>query len=240
MKVRNLARAASSTTCTSGTKRRGLSRVHLELLVLFVLSGALLLAAPMASAANPSANLDQCANDPAPSASNNGCDTAASQWVNGNLGASKSVYQEGDSIPYRLTFDSLSTSGSHTVRIEWDTTKASKHAIDYIDSVNQSVTTANPCLGGAACNAASFTTFAIPNDPQVTGAGVTPIAGNFRMYGGTITGVSAYSYSNGAGFVGDKSASIVITFSAARANPVLAWGGHIGTRQNWGPGSSAV
>jgi hypothetical protein len=45
-----------------------------------------------ASAANPSANLDQCANDSAPSPPTDGCDTSASQWVNGNLGASKASY----------------------------------------------------------------------------------------------------------------------------------------------------
>src|SRR5512143_978516 len=39
---------------------------------------------------NPSANLDQWANLPTGS------------WVNGNLGASKAKYNEGDSIPYRL------------------------------------------------------------------------------------------------------------------------------------------
>src|ERR1043165_6795926 len=96
-----------------------------------------------ASAANPSANLDQCANDPAPSPSSDGCDTSAAQWVNGNLGASKSVYFEGDSIPYRMTFDNLATTGTHTVSIEWDTTKSSKLAIDYLTSFDRSVTTAN-------------------------------------------------------------------------------------------------
>src|SRR5438876_9320972 len=74
---------------------------------------------------NPSATLDQCANDPAPSDPTNGCDTNANQWVNGNLGASKSWYREGDSIPYRLKFDNLALS-SNTVTIEWDTTKADK------------------------------------------------------------------------------------------------------------------
>ena len=52
--------------------------------------------------ANPSANLDQCANGAAPSPSNDGCDVTAADWVNGNLGASKANYFEGDSIPYRL------------------------------------------------------------------------------------------------------------------------------------------
>jgi hypothetical protein len=37
--------------------------------------------------ANPSADIDQCANDPAPSPSSDGCNGNASQWVNGNLGA---------------------------------------------------------------------------------------------------------------------------------------------------------
>src|SRR6266542_3106462 len=75
---------------------------------------------------NPSANLDQWANKPTGS------------WVNGNLGASKAQYFEGDSIPYRLRFGSLSTgvSNPHAVTIEWDTTKASKHALDYLTTYN--------------------------------------------------------------------------------------------------------
>ncbi|MBI4038117.1 hypothetical protein HY387_00480 [Candidatus Daviesbacteria bacterium] len=187
--------------------------------------------------ANPSARLDQCANDPAPSPSTDGCSASASDWVNGNLGASKSSYFEGDSIPYRLTFDNLSLA-SHTVTIEWDTTKSSKHAIDYLTTFNQTVATANPCLGVSGCG--SLNTDPIPADPQVTGAGVTPIAGNFTLYGGTITAVSPYSYADGTGFTGDKSARITITFTASVANPVLAWGGHISTRADWGLDNSAV
>jgi uncharacterized repeat protein (TIGR01451 family) len=186
---------------------------------------------------SPAANLDQCANDPAPSPSSDGCDGNATQWVNGNLGASKAVYYEGDSIPYRLVFGNLSTTGSHTVTIQWDTTKGSKHALDYLTTVNQSVLTANPCLGVSGCS--TYTSFPIPADPQVTGAGVTPIAGNFRLYGGTITQVSPYSYSP-PGFSGDTSAAITLTFTASVANAVLAWGGHISTRLDWGADNSAV
>jgi len=211
----------------------------MDVLVIFTM----IFASPMSVlAANPSANLDQCANDPAPSSHLDGCNSNANQWVNGNLGASKAVYQEGDSIPYRITFTNLSTSGTHVVTIEWDTTKQSKHALDYIDTYTQTVGNANACLGITGCGSGSFaaTTFAIPPDPQVTGAGVTPIAGNFTMYGGTITSVSPYFYSTGTGFTGDKSAGIMITFTASVANPVLAWGGHIATRQNWGAGNSAI
>src|SRR5262245_39844651 len=187
--------------------------------------------------ANPSANLDQCANDPAPSPSTDGCSASASDWVNGNVGASKSFYTEGDSVPYRLVMDSL-TLASHTVIIKWDTTKGGKHAIDYLTTFNRTVATADPCLGVSGCS--SFTTFPIPADPQVTGAGVTPVAGNFTLFGGTITSVSPYSYPDGAGFAGDKSATIAITFTASVANPVLAWGGHISTRSDWGADGAAI
>src|SRR5204863_4384432 len=100
-----------------------------------------LIAAPIAvapvAAANPAANLDQCANDSAPSSHADGCNGSATQWVNGNLGASKSVYVEGDSIPYRMTFSNIVTVAQspatiHHVVIEWDTTKAGTHALDYL------------------------------------------------------------------------------------------------------------
>lgn len=181
------------------------------------------------------ADLDQCGNgtlsspDPTPCQSN-------TEWENGNLGASKSHYYEGDTVPYRMKMSGLSLA-SHTLAIEWDTTKSDKHAIDYVTSFDNTVA-ADPCAGVSGCS--SSTTFAIPADPQVTGAGVTPIAGSFRLYGGTITSVSAYSYPDGTGFSGDKSAGISITFTASQSNPVLAWGGHIATRGDWGSTNSAV
>ncbi|MEO8274086.1 MAG: hypothetical protein ABI620_08460, partial [Chloroflexota bacterium] len=205
--------------------------------------GSMLLVTPLGVApvaAAGSGDIDQCANDPAPSPPSNGCATSSSDWVNGNLNSSKSVFLEGDSIPYRIKLDGLATSGSNTVTIEWDTTKGGKHAIDYITTWNRSVLDANPCLGVAGCALGSFTTFPIPVDPQVGGAGVTQAAGVFTMFGGTITSVSAYSYSGGGGFTGDKMASITLTFTASVANPVLAWGGHIATRADWGLNNSAV
>jgi hypothetical protein len=183
------------------------------------------------------ANLDQCANGPLSSPT--GCNP--DDWVNGNVGASKAHYFEGDFLPYRLTMNGLANAAgiSHTVTIEWDTTKSSKHALDYIGTFNNTVTTADPCAGVSNCG--SPTTFAIPNDPQVTGAGVTPPPGQvFTLYGGTITNVSTYSYADGTGFTGDKSAQLTITFTATKTNPVLAWAGHISTRADWGADNSAV
>ena len=71
-------------------------------------------------------------------------------------------------------------------------------------------------------------------------AGVTQIPGVLTLFGGTITNVSGYTYSTGSGFTGDKSASLTITFTADVSDPVLAWGGHIATRQDWGQNNSAV
>jgi uncharacterized repeat protein (TIGR01451 family) len=172
------------------------------------------------------ADLDQYANDP------------PVEWVNGNLGASKATYYEGDSIPYRMKFDNIDTTASHVVTIEWDTTKSGKHAEDYLTSFDRTVNTADPCVGVSGCS--SFTTYPIPLDPQVSGAGVTQIPGVFTMYGGTITAASAYTYANGSGFTGDKSARITLTFTSTVVTPVLAWGGHIATRTDWGSTNSAI
>jgi hypothetical protein len=181
------------------------------------------------------ASLSQCANgNPLDSPA---CQ-AANQWVSGNLGASKSIYYEGDSIPYRLVMSGLAIGGTHTVTIEWDTTKSGKHALDYLTSFSRSVPTASPCAGVTPCT--PVTTAAIPGDPQVTGNGVTPAPGNFTLYGGTDLTIGSYSNTNGDGYAGDKSTRITINFMASVANPVLAWGGHIATRLDWGAGTSAV
>ena len=39
---------------------------------------------------------------------------------------------------------------------------------------------------------------------------------------------------------GDSSTSITITFTATSATPVLAWGGHIADRKDWGSNNSAL
>ena len=230
--MRHSIRIVTTGVSTGRTRRR------LAFATLFALTAVFLTLSPLGEAANQSADLDQCANGtfaaPDPTACQSG-----NEWVNGNVNESKAHYFEGDSLPYRLKLNNLAAgSVGHTVVIEWDTTKASKHAIDYLTTYNRTVTTADPCAGVTACGSPS--TFAIPADPQVTGAGVTPIAGNFTIFGGTITSASAYSYPNGTGFVGDKSARITLTFTASVSNPVIAWAGHVATRANWGNGGSAV
>src|SRR5713226_3472750 len=101
MRLRDLARFTTGTARQRPRRRLGIGGG----LLLLLLVGSLLAMPQVATGANPSANLDQCANDPAPSPSSDGCNSSATQWVNGNLGASKALYFEGDTIPYRMRFD---------------------------------------------------------------------------------------------------------------------------------------
>lgn len=193
-------------------------------------------------------NLDQCANggvgDPVDPCSGAG-------WVNGNANQSKAHWREGESVAYRQILTGF-TPGStgHTVTLGYDTTKAGKHALDYLTSFDRTETLAmgnNPCSGVSGCSLGTFTTFPIPVDPKVTAGfdqvpatadDIVQIPGNFTLFGETITGVSSYTTSGS--YAGDSHTSVVVTFTADSANMVLSWGGHIGTRADWGANNSAV
>jgi len=183
----------------------------------------------------PAANLDQCAN------LGTTCDTGtSSQWQNGNLGQSQASYFEGDSIPYRAVVTGLVAGETYTLKIEYDTTQSGKHAIVYLTNFDRTETTADPCSGVAGVPSCAASTFPIPLDPNVSGAGVTQLGGqNFTIYNGTITGASAYALSGT--YAGSSSTSIIVTFTAnADGTTVIAWGGHIATRADWGQNNSAV
>src|SRR5207237_9765224 len=96
----------------------------------------------------------------------------------------------------------------------------------------------DPGAGATGFSASSYTALGIPVDSDVSGAGVTLVGGTFRLYGGTLTAAGTYSLSGT--YAGDSSRSITLSFTAAVANPVLAWGGHIATRPDWGVGNSAI
>jgi hypothetical protein len=196
----------------------------------------------------PAANLDQCANggvgDPP-----DPCSGAA--WVNGNVNESKAHWFEGQSAAYRqiLTGFTVGSTGN-TVTIGYDTTKGGKHAFDYLTSFDRTETLAmgnNPCSGIIGCSLGTFTTFPIPVDPKVT-AGFDQIPGNsddiaqipgvLTLFGGTITGLSGYTTTGT--YAGDSHTAITITFTANSENMVLAWGGHVATRANWGTSNTAV
>ncbi len=190
------------------------------------------------------ADLDQCGNGPASAP----VPCTLDAWQNGNVNESKAHYAEGDSVPYRMKMDQLTIGASNTLTISYDTTKGGKHALDYLTDYDRTETTGNnPCSGVAGCLLASENTFPIPLDPrvangqnQVPGGGddITQIPGSFSLFGGTITAVSGYTLDGS--YAGDSTTFITITFTANVTNPVLAWGGHIATRVDWGTTNSAI
>ncbi len=185
-----------------------------------------------------SANLDQCRNgsidDPK--------DCSADNWVNGNLNGSQAHYLEGDSVPYRIVFSGLDTAIEHNVTIQWDTTEGGKHAIDYLTTVDRTEVAADPCYGIANCSKTAFSELAIPPDPNViaglSGNDISQVGGEFRLYGGTLLTTSEYTLLHD--YTTTSHTSITIKFTTTVPNPVLAWGGHIATRADWGVGNSAV
>ncbi|HVE55422.1 MAG TPA: carboxypeptidase-like regulatory domain-containing protein, partial [Pyrinomonadaceae bacterium] len=165
------------------------------------------------------------------------------------LGQSQAHYLEGESVPYRLRFSNLSAGASYTVTIEYDTTENSgaKHALDCLTSFDRTETTADPCSGVAGCNLTDKYNFAIPPDANFTAGfdgingtfdDIPAMPGDFTLFNGQITAVSSYTITGT--YSGASQTKITITFTANATNPVLAWGGHISTRVNWGTNNSAI
>lgn len=162
-------------------------------------------------------------------------------WINGIIQANNSVYYEGDGVPQKAIFDNLDDEvgkhPTHTLKIEWDTTKGGVHAYDYLVSVDSSETYVNQtelCVNApAGCSGWAKNTFPIPN-PGLT---ITEQAGNFTILNGAIIAVGPYV--NSGSMTGDSSASITITFVASGPDVVIAWGGHLAKESDWGTGLGA-
>src|SRR6185436_1429480 len=201
-------------------------------LVTALAAAALLVASGRADAApapTPAANLDQCRNGTV--AAPEAC--TGSSWQNGNLGAENAHYREGDSVPFRAVLTDLSTSGSHTLVIEYDTLAGGKHAYDYLTSYNRTEGSANPCSGITTCVPGAGA--AVPADGSIAFANPasTQVAGSISIWNGAITSV-AYGGSDAAG-----KRSVTITFTASASTAVLAWGGHVASQLDWGSGNAA-
>ena len=145
---------------------------------------------------------------------------------------------------------------TYTLRIEYDTTKALEHAIDYPTTFNRTISTADACSDEAsAAVCADVDTEPIPADPQVTAGAdgiqgtpddITQEPGDFTLYGGTITAVT-YTEGDvtGAGIHGDPFVyqsdgrrEISVEFRAdSDGEMVLTWGGHIALNSDWGMAS---
>ena len=219
----------SSRNGSSGTAR---TRVRKALPALLAALVALLwvgLTSAPANAANPGADIEQCRNGTF--ASPQQCIDGA--WQTGNAGASNSHYREGDSVPFRAKLINLSTSGSHTLVIQYDTIDSGAHAYDYLTSYNRTQPAADVCHDISPC--AGGSSFPIPADTGIVFANPssTQAPGAISIWNGTITNI-AYGSSDAAG-----KRSVIVTFTATNPTVVLAWGGHIASQIDWGAGNSA-
>ena len=219
-----------------------------------LLVGAFVLVGRFTASAVTSVHLDQCAN------LGTTCDTAhPAQWQNGNLGASNSHYSEGESVPYRTVMEDLVPGTTYALRIEWDTTKSGKHAIDYVTGVDRTETTVDPCTPVTCSAPRSY--LPVPDDPLVAAAGVPQVSGqSIRIDGGTFVtagstvmntgnlcaGASCTVAANPSGyehtgdFTGDSSAAFMVWFTASEPHVNVSWGGHIASQDDWGAGESAT
>jgi hypothetical protein len=188
-------------------------------------------------------NLDQCSNG---SPNNAPLACTGSQWQNGNLNSINSQWVEGQAVPYRLTLTGQTVGVPATYRLQWDTTISGKHAIDYLMSFDASAT-GDPCSGIATCVTSSVQTFDIPEDFRAkagqdgivgTADDIVQKPGVFSVYGGVMTSVSNYMLSGT--YAGSSSTAIDVTIIPQQATVVIAWGGHIATRMDWGTANSAI
>jgi len=208
------------------------------------------------------ANLNDWANGQAPSTTGE-----LGSWVNGNLNAQKAHYAEGEAVPFETVFNGLAANTTYSIVLTWDTTKAGKHAFDYLTSYNFDWTSnnpvgpentqfANPLIGTSLASQYTVTqsdpfngasVASVPTDPNLALNGFkgTPAPGQqFAMWGASITGVSADSTSGP--YSGDSNTSLTITFKTPAAGTpgfngtvVLAWADHVASDVNWGPNSGA-
>src|SRR2546426_6298564 len=205
--------------------------------------------------APPKANLDQCRNGPA-SAPQDCIDASGPLgWENGDANATQAHLLEGYSIPYRVVMTDLPTATTITLDIGYDIKQMDKHALDYLTHYQRlephtffghPAETVTPTSGVSGI-ASTTTTSAIPA-PSSAGS---PLAGEptnsfnalpaservMTLFGGTISGVAYVS--EGSLTASQAETVIRVTFTAASATAVLAWGGHIAEASVWGAGNSA-
>ncbi len=212
---------------------------------------ASLLRPSLSNGASGSADLWQARNGSASSPVN------PAVWVKGNLGPANSHFSEGHSIAYRLVLTGLAP-GHHTVVVEWDTRQGGKHAIDYITHYDlllphdgfrsHSIAEAVDPIAGLAGAFGPPEAFPIPAPTPVD----TPVPGlpaaSFEALPPALRGmtiwngsIASLAYLRQDSLSADTAATrLSIDLVATSPTVVIAWGGHIASRVDWGIGNSAT
>jgi uncharacterized repeat protein (TIGR01451 family) len=187
----------------------------------------------------------QCAN-----AKNDSDPDTCELWVNGNINQSKANYFEGEAIPYRVVIDPAVIGHEYEITIGWDAVESGKNALDYLATYNQDVTAADPCSGDSLCTLAPpSSTAAIPADTRMQRGrddidgnddDISQTPGEFTVWGGNIVSVGGYNYPTDFSYAGTHELTITLRIEATADNVVLAWGGHMASRLDWGIANGVV
>jgi hypothetical protein len=204
------------------------------------------------------ANIDQIRNGPANDPQKWFFDNFNNpSWVNGNAGASTAHYVEGMSIGYRSLITGLTVGQEYEYTLEYDTRQNSKQAIDYLTHYQRlephspfghTAEVIDPRIFESGSTEYILGIVSGPNTATIPAPGTTgtPVAGQplnsynalspgekeMTIYNGTI---SSIVYANqGSLASASASSSIRIRFQADKDSVVLAWGGHIASRLDWG------
>jgi hypothetical protein len=216
-------------------------------LLLFFGAFALFETAPaLTYAGAPSASISQA---------RNGTDSlpvSPMNWVNGNLGTGTAHYIEGMSAPYRCVMINLTPGVRILLTIGYDITNSGKHAIDYLTHYNRvqphnffwhgTAETIDPLAGSGLAAGTPFSTYPVPYPSSVG----SPVPGQpsfsytlipaaervFTIYNGTMD--TAYYLVQGDLNASNSETRMVLGFTPTAATTVIAWGGHIGSRNDWG------
>ena len=186
----------------------------------------------------------QCAN-----AKNDDNPDTCELWVNGNINHAKAIFFEGEVIPYRVVIDPAVPGQEYQITVGWDAIEKGKNALDYIATYNESVTKANPCDGFTCDHDNPSYVEPIPADTEMQKGrdrtvdskdDVYQIPGAFTAWGGNIIDVGPYVYPSDFDYSGSHEITITLKIEATAETVVLAWGGHIASRIDWGNANGVV
>jgi hypothetical protein len=208
--------------------------------------------------AAPSASIEQVRNGQASSPT-----TPIPSWGTGNAGASNSHYLESHSIAYRTLMDGLPTDGTVVeITIGYAPRQSGSYAIDYLTQYQRllpHVTFAHrdpevidPLDGitgvapGVSTSPIPLPTNSVMIDPD--GAGPEPAAPQpltsmqslpdsqrvMTLFGGTILDVEWVSQGDVSLTTKTSASQVKVRFIPNGPRAVLAWGGHIACRWDWG------
>ena len=189
--------------------------------------------------------------------------TPTPAWVTGNAGASNAHYLESHSIAYRTVMDQLPTDGSVVeLIIGYNVKRSGSYAIDYLTQyqrllphvlfAHRDPEVFNP-LSGVAGVGPGVTTAAIPvpsvnvmidpdgSDPEPAmlqpSTSMTSLPGSERvmtLFGGTLLDVSYVTQGDVNLATSSSETQVKVRFIPGGPKAVLAWGGHIACRWDWG------